>query len=32
MEYLKQAPWNTRTRSDEVTRTVTEMLLTIELA
>jgi sulfopropanediol 3-dehydrogenase len=30
MEYLKQAPWNTRTRSDEVTRTVTEMLLTIE--
>jgi sulfopropanediol 3-dehydrogenase len=30
MEYLKQAPWNVRARSDEVRRTVSEMLLAIE--
>jgi sulfopropanediol 3-dehydrogenase len=30
VEYLKQAPWNVRTRSDDVSRTVTEMLLAIE--
>ncbi|MEA2408054.1 MAG: sulfopropanediol 3-dehydrogenase [Thermoleophilaceae bacterium] len=30
MEYLKEAPWKVRTRSDEVRRTVSEMLLAIE--
>ena len=30
MEYLKQAPWSVRERSDEVARTVSEMLLAID--
>jgi sulfopropanediol 3-dehydrogenase len=30
VEYLKQAPWAVRARTDEVRRTVTEMLLAIE--
>jgi sulfopropanediol 3-dehydrogenase len=30
VEYLKQAPWNVKERSDEVTRTVSEMLLAID--
>jgi sulfopropanediol 3-dehydrogenase len=30
VEYLKEAPWKVRTRSDEVRRTVSEMLLAIE--